>query len=271
MLDDFDLGSVDLSEIQNPNGGATAGYNNFQQQTYNQQNQNQGQPQQQNQNNYNNQGNQNNGNQGGYNGGGNNNYQNRNNNGGGGKGNWQQKKEEVIEEPYVPVAVYIDRDFPPEIKAKLISISNRLINANLVVRYNADDMEIHSPLSGISTKKTEAYTPWKNFNNIESKHYYNTETAKHIACTNFAGWEKIPDAVKAMLARNVRLVFGDKNRSTALCLITWSKDGASRAAEVNKETGRSSFIIKLAATYGIPVVNIAKPNAEAALERAFNL
>lgn len=265
MFDEFDLGDVDVSEIQNPNGGSTTGYNDFQkqnQQPQQQYNQRQQQPQQPNT---------------GYNNGNNgNNWQNRNNgynnnNGGGGnRGNWQ-KKEEVIEEPYVAVAIYIDREFPPEVKSKLISIGSRLINAGIVVRYNADDLDVHGPLSGLSTKKTEAYTPWKNFNNIESKFYYNSATSKHIASTNFPGWEKIPDAVKSMLARNVRMIFGDKNRSTALCLITWSKDGASRAAEVTKDTGRSGFIIKLAATYGIPVVNIAKPNAEAALERAFNL
>lgn len=271
MLEELtDISTADLSEVKNPNGGSTAGYDNFQRQQYNG---NQQQPQQNN-NQYNNQGNgqQNNQRQGG------NNWQNNNQNGGynknrqngGGGGNWN-KKDDVIEEPYVPVSIYIDRDFPPEVKQKLISLASRLINKNMVVRYNADDLEVHGPLSEISRLKTEAYTPWKNFNNIESKHYYNTETAKHIASTNFAGWEKIPDAVKAMLARNVRMIFGDKNRSPTLCLITWSPDGASRVPEVTKDTGRAGFLIKLAATYGFSVVNIAKPNAEAVLEKAFNL
>lgn len=278
MFDDFDLGNVDISEIQSPTNGSTAGYDNFQRQANQQQQpqqqqyqqQAQQQPQQQNYQQQPKQNYQNQQTQGGYNN--NNNWQNRNNgNTAGGNRNSWPKKEEIIEEPYVPIAIYIDRDFPPEVKEKLIALSSRLINKNFVVRYNADDLEVHAPISGLSVKKTEAYTPWKNFNNIESKFSYNTATSKHVASTNFQGWDKVPDAVKSMLARNVRMVFGDKNRSTALCLITWSKDGASRAAEVNKDTGRSSFIIRLASTYGIPVVNIAKPNAEAALERAFNL
>lgn len=255
MLDDFlEISEADLSEIHTPsnnNAGAHGQSNNPA---------------------YTNSGNNNNG--------GNNNYnQNRNNNsnyqnkGGyqGRNGNNFQKKEEVIEEPYVPVSIYIDREFPTEVKQNLIRLASRLINKNVVVRYNADDMDVHTPISQLSNKKTEAYTPWKNFNNIESKHYYNTETAKHVAATNFPAWDKVPDAVKAMLARNVRLIFGDKNRSTVLCLITWSQDGASRAAEVTKETGRSGSIIKLASTYGIPVINLAKPNAEAILEKTFNL
>lgn len=263
MLDDFlEMSDADLSEIKSPTGTNSSNYGQSNNPAYTNSNnsyQNQGQ----------NQGNGNN-NNGGYQ---KNNYQNRNNNNGGGgyqKGNFQ-KKEEVIEEPYVPVGIYIDREFPTEVKANLIRLASRLINKNIVVRYNADDMDVHGPISQLSNKKTEAFTPWKNFNNIESKHYYNTETAKHVAASNFAGWDKVPDAVKAMLARNVRLVFGDKNRSVVLCLITWSPDGASRAPEVTKDTGRSGVIIKLASTYGIPVINLAKPNAEAILEKTFGL
>ncbi len=264
MLDDFlEISEADLNEIQSPTGTNSNNYGQSNNPSYTNNNgNNNNQNQNQNRNNY-----------GGGNGGG---YQNRNNNqnqnrGGNGGGNNWQKKEEVIEEPYVPVGIFIDRDFPTEVKQSLIRMASRLINKNIVTRYNADDMDVHGPISQLSTKKTEAYTPWKNFNNIESKHYYNTETAKHVAASNFAGWDKVPDAVKSMLARNVRLVFGDKNRSVVLCLITWSPDGASRASEVTKETGRSGTIIKLASTYGIPVVNMAKPNAEAILEKTFGL
>lgn len=283
MFDDFEeINPADLSEVKSPNGGNSAGYDNFQRQNQQQPQPQQNQPQQysqqpqQQQQRSNYQGGQNNNYQGQRN----NNWQNNNQGGGGGGyrgkgggggGQWGNKKEDVIEEPYVPVAIYIDRDFPPEIKQKLISIASRLINNKMVVRYNADDLDIHNAISEISSAKTEAYTPWKNFNNIESKHYYNTETAKHVASSNFQGWDKIPDAVKAMLARNVRMIFGDKNRSPAICLITWSPDGASRAPEVTKDTGKSGFLIKLAATYGFSVLNLAKPNAEAMLEKAFNL
>ena len=73
------------------------------------------------------------------------------------------------------------------------------------------------------------------------------------------------------MARNVRMVFGDKNNSIAMCVITWSKDGASKAPEVTKDTGRASFIIKMASSYGFPVINTAKQNAENVLEKTFSL
>lgn len=205
---------------------------------------------------------------GSYNRGGNGGGYNRN---GGGNNNWK-RKEEVVEEPYIPVTVYVNRDFPQEAKDKLYSMASRLINKNITVRFNGDDKDFYDHLSRLSDKHTEVFIPWRNFNDIESKHYYNTLTAKHIASSNFGmGWEKIPDGVKAMLARDVRMVFGDKNNSPSLCVITWSQDGANKVSEVNKETGRASFIIKMASSFGFPVLNLGKNNAENVLEKSFNL
>lgn len=188
-----------------------------------------------------------------------------------GNKNYFPKKEEVVEEPYVPVAIYIDRDFPQEVKNSLYNIASKLINKKITVRYNADDKDFHEKLSALSDTHLEAFIPWKGFNDVQSKHYYNTLTSKHLAQQHFSGWEKIPDGVKALLARNVRLIFGDKNNSIAMCLITWSQDGASRVSEVTKDTGRSSFIIKLASSYGFPVVNISKESAGNVLEKTFGL
>jgi hypothetical protein len=189
-------------------------------------------------------------------------------------GNWGggfQRKEDKVDDPYIPVVIFVDREFPPEVKTSLYNIASKLINKKITVRYNGDDKDFHEKLSALSDKFTECYIPWKGFNEIESKHYFNMLTAKDIAQRNFAGWDKLPKGVQSMMARNVRMIFGDKNSSIALCVITWSKDGASRASEVTKDTGRSSFVIKTASTYGWPVVNIAKENAGNLLEKTFGL
>lgn len=274
MFDDLsDLDKVDLSEIKNvdTSNGYTSGNKYQQAQT---QNQSSGyQQRNQEQGGYN--GGQYGNNQGGY---------NRNNNQqgagqqrqgggyGGGGGNNFKRKEEVIEEPYIPVALFVDRDFPPEIKNTLYNLASKLINKKITVRFNGDDKDFYDRLTALSDKYVEAFIPWRNFNNIENnKHYYNTLTSKHIAQLHFPAWDKIPDSVKALMARNVRMIFGDKNNSVSMCLITWSGDGASRASEVTKDTGRASFIIKTASHYGFPVVNVGKQNAEAILEKSFGI
>jgi len=199
----------------------------------------------------------------------NNGYNGNNNNGG--NRPFFKKKEEVIEEPYVPVVIYVDRDFPPEVKTSLYNIASKLINKKITIRVNGDDKEFADRLTALSDSHVEVYIPWKGFNNMESKHSWNTLTSKHLAQLHFPGWDKIPDSVKALMARNVRMVFGDKNNSIAMCIITWSKDGASKATEVTKDTGRSSFIIKMASSYGFPIVNVAKQTAENILEKTFGL
>ena len=264
MFDDIsELDSVNITEIKDvdSNAGYSGGSNN----------------------NGNNNGyKQNNGYQGNNNGGNNNGYQRNNNSGngggyqrngggGGGGGNFK-RKEEVLEDPYVPVSIFVDREFPPEAKNSLYNIASKLINKKITVRVNGDDKDFCNKLMSLSSQFVEVYIPWKGFNDTESKHYWNTITAKHIAQQNFGNaWEKIPDSVKALMARNVRMIFGDKNNSIMLCLITWSKDAASRAAEVTKDTGRSAFIIKTASSYSFPVVNISKPGAENILEKSFGL
>lgn len=181
------------------------------------------------------------------------------------------KKEDVPQDPYIPVGVYVEKDFPQEVKTSLYNIASKLIQKKYTVRVHGGDKEFIDKVATLSDKFVEVYLPWRGFNESDSKHTFNTATSKEIARTNFLGWEKIPDSVKAILASQVRLVFGDKNNSIILCLITWSKDGASRSAEVTKDTGRSGFIIKVAATYSFPVVNISKESSGSEIERIFGI
>lgn len=254
MIDDLDaLGNYDISEVKNhsSSNGYSARPNQPQQQNTQQGYQNRGGYQNNNQ---------------GYrpnNGG----YQNNRPQSGGGF----PRKEEVIEEPYIPVAVYVDETFPSDIKDKIYNLISKLISKKITVRLNGDDREFVSRVTTLSSKYTEIYIPWKNFNEIDSKHSWNTLTATHIASTNFGAWDKISNAVKKFMARNVRMIFGDKNNSVVMALLTWSQDGANKATEVTKDTGRVSFIIKTSATYGFSVVNVGKPGAENILEKHFNL
>jgi len=61
------------------------------------------------------------------------NYQKNNN-----YSNWK-KKEEEIKEPYVPICIFIDRDFPQEIKDIAYRLASKFINKKYTVRINGDD------------------------------------------------------------------------------------------------------------------------------------
>lgn len=203
--------------------------------------------------------------QGGYSGGQGGGYQRQ---GGGGT---FQRKEDVVAPPYLPVVFFVEKDTPPEIKQKFYHLASKLIGKGYTLRLNPDDPDFVKQVQALSTKNVELYLPWRNFNQLESKHTFNTLTSKDIAQRHFPAWEKIPDAVKAMLANQVRMIFGDRNNSIALMLITFSRDGASRIAEITKDTGRVSFIIKMACSYGFSVVNLGKQSSESLIEKYFDL
>jgi hypothetical protein len=207
-------------------------------------------------------------------------YQQRQGGGGGygGGGGFQrqggggfQRKEDVVSPPYLPVAFFVEKETPPEIKQKFYHLASKLIGKGYTIRLNPDDPDFVRQVQALSTKNVELYLPWRNFNQLESKHTFNTLTSKDVAQRHFPAWEKIPDAVKAMLANQVRMIFGDRNNSIALMLITFSPDGASRIAEITKDTGRVSFIIKMACSYGFSVVNMGKQSSESLLEKYFDL
>lgn len=181
------------------------------------------------------------------------------------------KKEEVIKEPYIPVAFFIDREFPQEVKDKFYKLISQFINKKYMVRVNGDDKEFNDRIKTLSDKYIEFHLPWKLFNDIDSKHYFSTLSSQEIAKKHFSGWDKIPNSVRAFLSRNVRLLMGTKLNSPSLCLITWSEDGAHTKAEVTQKTGKASFIIKVASYYGFPVINLARKEAIAILERNFQL
>lgn len=199
--------------------------------------------------------------------------QNRPQGGGGygGGGGGFQRKEDKVDDPYLPIAVFVDKEFSEQAKTSLFHIASKLIAKGYTVRIFGDDKEFVQKVTAVSTKFVEVYLPWRNFNEIESKHTWNTLTAKDIAAKQFSGWDKIPDAVKGILASQVRIIFGDRNNSPVMSLITWSRDGATRASEVTKDTGRVGFIIKMASSYGFGVLNIAKESSGAIIERTYGI
>lgn len=215
--------------------------------------------------------------QGGYQGGGGG-YGNRQGGGGsGGYGGRQGgggggfKKEDVVSDPYLPITVYVEQDFPENVKEALYQLASKLIGKRYTVRVSGIDKQFAERVMKLSDSKVELYLPWRNFNEMDSKHTFNTLTSKHVASLHFAGWEKVPDAIKAFLAMQVRMVMGDRNNSATMCVITWSPDGASKHAEVTKDTGRSGFMIKMSSNYGFPVVNTQKQSSEVIIEKNFGL
>lgn len=196
----------------------------------------------------------------------NNNYSNNQSSGGGdwrekSKEDWKKKQQEV-QDPYMPVIVYIDRDFPQDIKDKLVAFISKLISKGFTVRFNADDVDLVKRIRSMSTKNIEDHVPFKDFKPtrdgeaISSKFCWNSKTTDHIAQMSNPAWEKLPRIVQIIMSRNARMLVGSKNNSPAKFLITWSPDGASCGKEVSSETGNVGSYIKMADRVAVPVLNL---------------
>jgi hypothetical protein len=179
-------------------------------------------------------------------------------------------KNTIRQTPYLPVAVYIDKDFPVEVKNKLIEYIHQLLARGYTIRVNADDKSLYEQLKNLGPN-VEFYIPWKNFNDIDSKHYFNHEVHKKIAQEHFPAWDKVPDIIKSLLARNVRMILGDRLNSSMFFLLTWSEDGAVTSLDCSNKTGKAAFLIKVASRYKLPVFNIGNEKSLKVFERNFIL
>jgi len=185
---------------------------------------------------------------------------------GGGGNNWGNKskfqkrppQEEGPAELYLPYVVVFNQDMPEASKSLLEGVVRRLDEAGYTLRMggNTGPEEDFEKLS----KRVELHLPWRGFNQKESKSTFNTKNAFEIAKTFSPVYDKFSDPIKAMLARNVRLVLGKELKSPTLLLVTWSADGAESAAERTARTGNVGHVIAMASALRVPVFNLAKAN-----------
>ena len=229
----------------------------------NQRNQNSGY---QNQGGYNNNRNFNNNNQGGYNKG---NYQGGNhnfNNGGGYQkksfGGFSKDKEVDLTNYtlYKPFSIFCNDNAPPEILARAKDVLLFLYNHGFTTRASCLTGSEKQILEYIPKDKLELYIPWKDFDNRDTKFYFNDKVSQHVAKMFHKSYDTLKPPVQAFLAKNVRMILGEKAKSRTSLIIVWSEDGAADVNQVTFKTGNISHPIAVASAVHIPVFNLQNPD-----------
>lgn len=268
-LDDYfseDPSLVNKAPEYNQNQNNQGGYNNNYQNRQNNNNQYGNKP-------YNNQG----GggyNKGGYGGGG---YNKGNFNGGGGGYNGNRRfappKEVDLTNftMYKPVVLCGNPNVPDEMVDNMKQLGDILAINRFTLRFTSGTNLDEALLKEFTEDKPEIYIPWKDFNNIESKFYFNDKVAQHVAKMFNQNYDTLKPAVQAFLARNARMVLGEKIKSYALAVVIWSEDGAEDITEITFKTGNVGHIISLARSVHIPVFNLQKPDAAGRLIKYLKL
>ena len=178
---------------------------------------------------------------------------------------FKPKEPEGPAELYLPFTVALNPDFPAELRSDLRGILKRFDEQNFTMRTGGNSGEESDIESCV--KRLEIHLPWRGFNDKESKFTFNSTHAFEIAKMFSPNFDKMKDSVKAMFARNVRMMLGKDLKSPTMALVTWTPDGASSAAERTPKTGFSGQHIAMASAMRVPVFNLAKPNTLDAIQK----
>lgn len=179
--------------------------------------------------------------------------------GGGGGGKFQRAPETDLT-LYKPYTIVANNDVPPEIASKFEEIAKRLEQREYTVRIGG--MEGIDDRIEKAVKKFELHLPWREFNGKQSKFYYNGERAFAVAKMFHPTFDSMKKGIQAFLAKNARLILGDKMNSPTLFLLCWTEDGAESIRERTAKTGFSGHPIAIASALGVPIFNLAKSDAE---------
>jgi len=95
---------------------------------------------------------------------------------------------------------------------------------------------------------SEIYLPWKEFNNHQSHLYQILPEAVEISKKHHPDWDALSQGAKKLMIRNVYQVLGDDLHQISDFVLCWTPGG--------KKVGGTSQAIRIADTYGVPVINM---------------
>ncbi len=190
--------------------------------------------------------------------------------GGGGKPPWNNNRqpfkrpEETDMTLYKPYAATGNKEAPPDIIRKFEELAKLLDHQGYTTRVGG--MEGIEEAVERTQVKQELILPFKEFNQKQSKFTWSSERAFSIAKMFHPTFDSMKKGVQYFLAKNARLILGDKMNSPSLFLICWTEDGAESVREKSSRTGFSGHPIAIASAIGIPIFNLGKPDAEQRLK-----
>ena len=154
------------------------------------------------------------------------------------------------------------RQTPPAVLDKMRKIAARLAARGYILRSGAAE-GADSAFEAGSGEQKEIYLPWKGFGGSASQLFdlQTRQDAKGIAASLHPAWEHLKEPVRRLHTRNVFQVLGADLQTPSRFVICWTPDGAQSEQERSSKTGGTGTAIALAAQRGVPVINLARPDA----------
>jgi hypothetical protein len=166
---------------------------------------------------------------------------------------------------YLPVAVHIGKDIPPQSRELLEMMLRTLEQCEYTIRVATtnDAFDIIKLNTGL--ERVEYVRPWSKFEAdpiaMGDKGWY-PSMAVNKSCEILLP-KMMADDNKARPFRilEAAMIMGRAGKQTARALITYSPDGITNHLEGGKESGYMQNIIRVAQMYGITVINVGASDA----------
>lgn len=155
------------------------------------------------------------------------------------------------------------RRAPEHILAKMRWIGRVLALAGYCLRSGAADGSDEAFEQGCDEVKgaKDIWLPWPGFNGHADTGLYPTPAHFEMASKTHPAWEHLTRGPRALHARNMGQVLGDNLATPVQFILCWTPDGCESEATRTRDTGGTGGAITLASRHGIPIFNLAKPDA----------
>ena len=177
------------------------------------------------------------------------------------------------EERQTPVPVYAGvgaRKTPSAMLAHMKHMARELAARGWHLRTGGADGADSAFANATPTEQRTVFVPWRGYNGWEASTNQGgslcrvldaeeIRTMREAAAPHHPAWERCPDRVRDLHARNVAVLLGADMRQPVDAMVCWTDKGQVR--------GGTGMAIRLARHHGVPVLNLAEVDARQALRR----
>lgn len=156
------------------------------------------------------------------------------------------------------------RETPPDVLREMSLLAAALERRGFTLRSGHAPGADQAFESGVGDPRcAEIYLPWRGFEGSTSFHYPRDLQmelkAEAIAQKHHPAWDRCSRGARALHSRNVKQVLGESLDRPARFCLAWTSDGQA--------SGGTGQAIRIARTYGVPVLNLyGAPMRHAVLE-----
>lgn len=160
------------------------------------------------------------------------------------------------------------RQTPAAIQAQMRRVAMRLCSLGLVLRSGGAQGADAAFESGVpASDAKQIFLPWGGFNGNASPRHGVCEPALNLAASLHPAWHRLTPAAQKLMARNCYQILGKTLDDPVAFVLCWTPDGCESEDTRSQSTGGTGRAIALATRHGIPVFNLANPDALSRLRR----